>query len=192
MQGKNSQASIPAGDAEGQDMLAIAGDANPHPHPVGNSEDRAAFGERIEKKWNFILNQGERSANTLLRIFWFFFAGVVWNTIPRASGEPGDNGRVYSNPFALLKRLNLKLFFPFPPNFLVEYSEKKRLRKPSKRLLEYAEEYDHIFAPKKKRRSQEPFRKVSVSTLQLKGNKLERNWESITQLRFFQKRHVYF
>ncbi|XP_077780792.1 histone-lysine N-methyltransferase, H3 lysine-36 specific isoform X9 [Podarcis muralis] len=41
------------------------------------------------------------------------------------------------------------------------HSEKKRLRKPSKRLLEYAEEYDHIFAPKKKKRSQEPFRKAS-------------------------------
>nr|XP_060621610.1 histone-lysine N-methyltransferase, H3 lysine-36 specific isoform X3 [Anolis sagrei ordinatus] len=39
--------------------------------------------------------------------------------------------------------------------------EKKRLRKPSKRLLEYAEEYDHIFPPKKKKRSREPFRKAS-------------------------------
>ncbi|XP_053233201.1 histone-lysine N-methyltransferase, H3 lysine-36 specific isoform X4 [Podarcis raffonei] len=44
----------------------------------------------------------------------------------------------------------------------VAHSEKKRLRKPSKRLLEYAEEYDHIFAPKKKKRSQEPFRKAST------------------------------
>ncbi|KAJ7316582.1 hypothetical protein JRQ81_002744, partial [Phrynocephalus forsythii] len=44
----------------------------------------------------------------------------------------------------------------------VAHSEKKRLRKPSKRLLEYAEEYDHIFAPKKKKRSQEPFRKASA------------------------------
>uniref|UniRef100_A0ABM5FKX0 Histone-lysine N-methyltransferase, H3 lysine-36 specific isoform X7 n=1 Tax=Pogona vitticeps TaxID=103695 RepID=A0ABM5FKX0_9SAUR len=43
----------------------------------------------------------------------------------------------------------------------IAHSEKKRLRKPSKRLLEYAEEYDHIFAPKKKKRSQEPFRKAS-------------------------------
>ncbi|XP_044306868.1 histone-lysine N-methyltransferase, H3 lysine-36 specific isoform X2 [Varanus komodoensis] len=43
----------------------------------------------------------------------------------------------------------------------VLHSEKKRLRKPSKRLLEYAEEYDHIFAPKKKKKSQEPFRKAS-------------------------------
>ncbi|XP_066469600.1 histone-lysine N-methyltransferase, H3 lysine-36 specific isoform X2 [Tiliqua scincoides] len=41
------------------------------------------------------------------------------------------------------------------------HSEKKRLRKPSKRLLEYAEEYDHIFAPKKKKRRQESFRKAS-------------------------------
>ncbi|XP_054832365.1 histone-lysine N-methyltransferase, H3 lysine-36 specific isoform X3 [Eublepharis macularius] len=41
------------------------------------------------------------------------------------------------------------------------HSEKKRLRKPSKRLLEYAEEYDHIFAPKKKKRNRESFRKAS-------------------------------
>ncbi|XP_060096163.1 histone-lysine N-methyltransferase, H3 lysine-36 specific isoform X7 [Heteronotia binoei] len=40
-------------------------------------------------------------------------------------------------------------------------SEKKRLRKPSKRLLEYAEEYDHIFAPKKKKKSRDSFRKAS-------------------------------
>ncbi|XP_067391319.1 histone-lysine N-methyltransferase, H3 lysine-36 specific [Emydura macquarii macquarii] len=42
------------------------------------------------------------------------------------------------------------------------YSEKKRLRKPSKRLLEYAEEYDHIFAPKKKsKKGQERLQRVS-------------------------------
>lgn len=42
------------------------------------------------------------------------------------------------------------------------HSERKRLRKPSKRLLEYAEEYDHLFAPKKKsRKSQEQLRKVN-------------------------------
>uniref|UniRef100_A0A8C9ESP8 Histone-lysine N-methyltransferase, H3 lysine-36 specific n=1 Tax=Pavo cristatus TaxID=9049 RepID=A0A8C9ESP8_PAVCR len=41
------------------------------------------------------------------------------------------------------------------------HSERKRLRKPSKRLLEYAEEYDHLFAPKKKsRKSQEQLQKV--------------------------------
>ncbi|XP_039212740.1 histone-lysine N-methyltransferase, H3 lysine-36 specific isoform X6 [Crotalus tigris] len=40
-------------------------------------------------------------------------------------------------------------------------AEKKRLRKPSKRLLEYAEEYDHIFALKKKKKSQESFQKTS-------------------------------
>uniref|UniRef100_A0A452I7V9 Histone-lysine N-methyltransferase, H3 lysine-36 specific n=1 Tax=Gopherus agassizii TaxID=38772 RepID=A0A452I7V9_9SAUR len=48
-------------------------------------------------------------------------------------------------PFALLRNFILKLF-----SFFLAYSEKKRLRKPSKRLLEYAEEYDQIFAPKKK------------------------------------------
>ncbi|XP_074865696.1 histone-lysine N-methyltransferase, H3 lysine-36 specific [Carettochelys insculpta] len=42
------------------------------------------------------------------------------------------------------------------------YSERKRLRKPSKRLLEYAEEYDQIFAPKKKsKKVQERLRRVS-------------------------------
>ncbi|XP_070595021.1 histone-lysine N-methyltransferase, H3 lysine-36 specific isoform X3 [Erythrolamprus reginae] len=40
-------------------------------------------------------------------------------------------------------------------------AEKKRLRKPSKRLLEYAEEYDHIFASKKKKKCQESFQKAS-------------------------------
>ncbi|XP_077182360.1 histone-lysine N-methyltransferase, H3 lysine-36 specific isoform X2 [Paroedura picta] len=50
-------------------------------------------------------------------------------------------------------------------------SEKKRLRKPSKRLLEYAEEYDHIFAPKKKKRSRESFRKVS--SVEKPENKLD-------------------
>uniref|UniRef100_A0A663MNZ4 Histone-lysine N-methyltransferase, H3 lysine-36 specific n=2 Tax=Athene cunicularia TaxID=194338 RepID=A0A663MNZ4_ATHCN len=41
------------------------------------------------------------------------------------------------------------------------HSERKRLRKPSKRLLEYAEEYDHLFAPKKKsKKGQEQLHKV--------------------------------
>ncbi|EGV96485.1 Histone-lysine N-methyltransferase, H3 lysine-36 and H4 lysine-20 specific [Cricetulus griseus] len=41
-------------------------------------------------------------------------------------------------------------------------SEKKRLRKPSKWLLEYTEEYDQIFAPKKKHKKvQEQVHKVS-------------------------------
>uniref|UniRef100_A0A8C6J5F1 Histone-lysine N-methyltransferase, H3 lysine-36 specific n=1 Tax=Melopsittacus undulatus TaxID=13146 RepID=A0A8C6J5F1_MELUD len=41
------------------------------------------------------------------------------------------------------------------------HSERKRLRKPSKRLLEYAEEYDHLFAPKKKsKKGQEQAQKV--------------------------------
>uniref|UniRef100_A0A8C3PRC9 Histone-lysine N-methyltransferase, H3 lysine-36 specific n=1 Tax=Calidris pygmaea TaxID=425635 RepID=A0A8C3PRC9_9CHAR len=40
-------------------------------------------------------------------------------------------------------------------------SLRKRLRKPSKRLLEYAEEYDHLFAPKKKsKKGQEQLQKV--------------------------------
>ncbi|XP_065546347.1 histone-lysine N-methyltransferase, H3 lysine-36 specific isoform X3 [Lathamus discolor] len=42
------------------------------------------------------------------------------------------------------------------------HSERKRLRKPSKRLLEYAEEYDHLFAPKKKsKKGQEQAQKVN-------------------------------
>ncbi|NXI60324.1 NSD1 protein, partial [Chloroceryle aenea] len=42
------------------------------------------------------------------------------------------------------------------------HAERKRLRKPSKRLLEYAEEYDHLFAPKKKsKKGQEQLQKVN-------------------------------
>lgn len=37
-------------------------------------------------------------------------------------------------------------------SLLAVRSEKKRLRKPSKWLLEYTEEYDQIFAPKKKQK----------------------------------------
>uniref|UniRef100_A0A663MPA1 Histone-lysine N-methyltransferase, H3 lysine-36 specific n=2 Tax=Athene cunicularia TaxID=194338 RepID=A0A663MPA1_ATHCN len=45
------------------------------------------------------------------------------------------------------------------------HSERKRLRKPSKRLLEYAEEYDHLFAPKKKsKKGQEQLHKVGEDT----------------------------
>ncbi|NXX38772.1 NSD1 protein, partial [Tricholaema leucomelas] len=49
--------------------------------------------------------------------------------------------------------------------------ERKRLRKPSKRLLEYAEEYDHLFAPKKKsKKGQEQLQKVSsVTRSELEG-----------------------
>ncbi|XP_074958606.1 histone-lysine N-methyltransferase, H3 lysine-36 specific isoform X2 [Phalacrocorax aristotelis] len=51
------------------------------------------------------------------------------------------------------------------------HSERKRLRKPSKRLLEYAEEYDHLFAPKKKsKKSQEQLQKVnSVARSEFEG-----------------------
>uniref|UniRef100_A0A8B9ELX8 Histone-lysine N-methyltransferase, H3 lysine-36 specific n=1 Tax=Anser cygnoides TaxID=8845 RepID=A0A8B9ELX8_ANSCY len=47
----------------------------------------------------------------------------------------------------------------------------KRLRKPSKRLLEYAEEYDHLFAPKKKsKKVQEQLQKVnSVARSEFEG-----------------------
>ncbi|NXS59558.1 NSD1 protein, partial [Brachypteracias leptosomus] len=52
------------------------------------------------------------------------------------------------------------------------HSERKRLRKPSKRLLEYAEEYDHLFAPKKKsKKGQEQLQKVnSVVRSAFEGN----------------------
>ncbi|KAI5620223.1 histone-lysine N-methyltransferase, H3 lysine-36 and H4 lysine-20 specific [Silurus asotus] len=44
-------------------------------------------------------------------------------------------------------------------------TESKRIRKPSKRLIEWTEEYDHIFATKKKPRKQtEPSRKVVKNT----------------------------
>lgn len=37
-----------------------------------------------------------------------------------------------------------------PINVHTDHSENKRLRKPTKRLLESAEEYEQIFIPKKK------------------------------------------
>ncbi|KAJ8348446.1 hypothetical protein SKAU_G00270350 [Synaphobranchus kaupii] len=44
------------------------------------------------------------------------------------------------------------------------HSENKRLRKPSKRLIEWTEEYDHIFSPKKKqKKTPETYGKVSQS-----------------------------
>ncbi|NWX08869.1 NSD1 protein, partial [Caloenas nicobarica] len=47
-------------------------------------------------------------------------------------------------------------------SFFLVHAERKRLRKPSKWLLEYAEEYDHLFAPKKKsRKGQEQLQKVN-------------------------------
>uniref|UniRef100_A0A663FC71 Histone-lysine N-methyltransferase, H3 lysine-36 specific n=1 Tax=Aquila chrysaetos chrysaetos TaxID=223781 RepID=A0A663FC71_AQUCH len=50
--------------------------------------------------------------------------------------------------------------------FFLVHSERKRLRKPSKRLLEYAEEYDHLFAPKKKsKKGQEQLQKVGEGGL---------------------------
>lgn len=56
----------------------------------------------------------------------------------------------------LLRNTVLKLL-----SFFLVHSERKRLRKPSKRLLEYAEEYDHLFAPKKKsKKVQEQLQKV--------------------------------
>ncbi|NWI28136.1 NSD1 protein, partial [Sula dactylatra] len=56
-------------------------------------------------------------------------------------------------------------------SFFLVHSERKRLRKPSKRLLEYAEEYDHLFAPKKKsKKSQEQLQKVnSVARSEFEG-----------------------
>uniref|UniRef100_A0A8B9CG92 Nuclear receptor binding SET domain protein 1 n=1 Tax=Anser brachyrhynchus TaxID=132585 RepID=A0A8B9CG92_9AVES len=56
-------------------------------------------------------------------------------------------------------------------SFFLVHSERKRLRKPSKRLLEYAEEYDHLFAPKKKsKKVQEQLQKVnSVARSEFEG-----------------------
>ncbi|NXN55293.1 NSD1 protein, partial [Rynchops niger] len=56
-------------------------------------------------------------------------------------------------------------------SFFLVHSERKRLRKPSKRLLEYAEEYDHLFAPKKKsKKGQEQLQKVnSVARSEFEG-----------------------
>ncbi|NXL94942.1 NSD1 protein, partial [Alectura lathami] len=58
-------------------------------------------------------------------------------------------------------------------SFFLVHSERKRLRKPSKRLLEYAEEYDHLFAPKKKsKKGQEQLQKVnSVARSEFEGGR---------------------
>uniref|UniRef100_A0A8B9VV48 Histone-lysine N-methyltransferase, H3 lysine-36 specific n=1 Tax=Anas zonorhyncha TaxID=75864 RepID=A0A8B9VV48_9AVES len=66
----------------------------------------------------------------------------------------------------LLRNTVLKLL-----SFFLVHSERKRLRKPSKRLLEYAEEYDHLFAPKKKsKKVQEQLQKVnSVARSEFEG-----------------------
>ncbi|NXX78670.1 NSD1 protein, partial [Urocolius indicus] len=91
-------------------------------------------------------------------------------------GDP--TGRDYENRLDLVeKRLNvcgkpnnsvmdseteLGNFAPQSEFSAQVHSERKRLRKPSKRLLEYAEEYDHLFAPKKKsKKSQEQLQKVN-------------------------------
>uniref|UniRef100_A0A8C6JA10 Histone-lysine N-methyltransferase, H3 lysine-36 specific n=1 Tax=Melopsittacus undulatus TaxID=13146 RepID=A0A8C6JA10_MELUD len=80
-------------------------------------------------------------------------------------GSPGREGR--DNEYLEIMRIILsydhlrnkvlKLL-----SFFLVHSERKRLRKPSKRLLEYAEEYDHLFAPKKKsKKGQEQAQKVN-------------------------------
>uniref|UniRef100_A0A6I8PH08 Histone-lysine N-methyltransferase, H3 lysine-36 specific n=1 Tax=Ornithorhynchus anatinus TaxID=9258 RepID=A0A6I8PH08_ORNAN len=66
---------------------------------------------------------------------------------------------------------------PAEPSGQVALSEKKRLRKPSKWLLEYTEEYDQIFAPKKKqKKSQDHLHKVSRQTTGLPFQARGRMW----------------
>lgn len=51
-------------------------------------------------------------------------------------------------------------------------SEKKRLRKPSKWLLEYTEEYDQIFAPKKKQKKVQEQVHKEIMKVSVRGNQL--------------------
>ncbi|XP_038627424.1 histone-lysine N-methyltransferase, H3 lysine-36 specific [Tachyglossus aculeatus] len=85
-----------------------------------------------------------------------------------AGGEPGprtDGGKKLNGGRGDEgKHGSLLLSTPTPqaePSGQVALSEKKRLRKPSKWLLEYTEEYDQIFAPKKKqKKNQEHLHKL--------------------------------
>uniref|UniRef100_A0A803TBS3 Histone-lysine N-methyltransferase, H3 lysine-36 specific n=1 Tax=Anolis carolinensis TaxID=28377 RepID=A0A803TBS3_ANOCA len=98
-----------------------------------------------QKKWEY-LNQNS------LKL-------VSISTALEKQNSSDHNRYFHPSPFFCSKKTNhgCSLFFS------TAHSEKKRLRKPSKRLLEYAEEYDHIFPPKKKKRSREPFRKVGFA-----------------------------
>uniref|UniRef100_A0A8C6EP53 Histone-lysine N-methyltransferase, H3 lysine-36 specific n=1 Tax=Marmota marmota marmota TaxID=9994 RepID=A0A8C6EP53_MARMA len=81
------------------------------------------------------------------------------NLVSYRSPVRGDCSTTTSSPVAASKVLVSGVLNLFP--LLAVRSEKKRLRKPSKWLLEYTEEYDQIFAPKKKKKVQEQVHKVS-------------------------------
>ncbi|XP_068933778.1 histone-lysine N-methyltransferase, H3 lysine-36 specific isoform X3 [Petaurus breviceps papuanus] len=84
-------------------------------------------------------------------------------TIETALGECKDvpdsiSKSLSSRPADLKRKQNLQLM----EHLTVARSEKKRLRRPSRWLLEYTEKYDQIFAPKKKQKKvQEQLSKVS-------------------------------
>ncbi|XP_056667660.1 histone-lysine N-methyltransferase, H3 lysine-36 specific isoform X4 [Monodelphis domestica] len=84
-------------------------------------------------------------------------------TIETALGECKEaptsvNKSLSSGPADSKRKQSLQLM----EHLTVAHSEKKRLRKPSKWLLEYTEKYDQIFAPKKKQKKvQEQLPKVS-------------------------------
>ncbi|XP_027723079.1 histone-lysine N-methyltransferase, H3 lysine-36 and H4 lysine-20 specific isoform X3 [Vombatus ursinus] len=84
-------------------------------------------------------------------------------TIETALGEckdvPGSvNKSLSSRPADSKRKQSLQLM----EHLTVARSEKKRLRRPSRWLLEYTEKYDQIFAPKKKQKKvQEQLSKVS-------------------------------
>uniref|UniRef100_A0A8C5YWW0 Histone-lysine N-methyltransferase, H3 lysine-36 specific n=1 Tax=Marmota marmota marmota TaxID=9994 RepID=A0A8C5YWW0_MARMA len=82
------------------------------------------------------------------------------NLVSYRSPVRGDCSTTTSSPVAASKVLQIVLLLNLFPLLAVR-SEKKRLRKPSKWLLEYTEEYDQIFAPKKKKKVQEQVHKVS-------------------------------
>lgn len=81
------------------------------------------------------------------------------------SGKEGRNSYYPQMSCDHLRNTVLKLL-----SFFLAHSERKRLRKPSKRLLEYAEEYDQLFAPKKKsKKGQEQLQKVGEGQCALCG-----------------------
>uniref|UniRef100_A0A8C3RET6 Histone-lysine N-methyltransferase, H3 lysine-36 specific n=1 Tax=Cyanoderma ruficeps TaxID=181631 RepID=A0A8C3RET6_9PASS len=85
----------------------------------------------------------------------------------------GEISGAYQSDVFLISYLNClkSLKIPSLLSFFLAHSERKRLRKPSKRLLEYAEEYDHLFAPKKKsKKGQEQLQKVSEGNVLFRGS----------------------
>ncbi|XP_066501596.1 histone-lysine N-methyltransferase, H3 lysine-36 specific [Hoplias malabaricus] len=81
----------------------------------------------------------------------------------------------YSNLSATKKEMDLNTTYnaPFPHEVPIFPSDRKRIRKPSKRLIEWTEEYDQIFSTKKKaKKKAESLQKVVKTTCSDSSEKL--------------------